>query len=472
MPQPNILFLMTDQMQGRVLDDGHPCITPNFDRLAARGVRIRNAYTPNAVCSPARASLMTGLLPHSHGVLTVTHCVHDDQCNLRTQHPHFAQRLSAVGYRTGYFGKWHVERSNNLEQFGWQVSGARPRSPVLEAFDGRGTLVKHIEDPEGYGQSIFYAVNDRDPQDRMCGQTTTAASQFLSEALVGDTPWCCFVSVVEPHDPFVCGRAAFDLYDVDSISLPPNLADNLEGRPGLYRKAARVFARLTEQEKRHAAACYFAMITEVDQQFGRLMAQIEDSGQLENTVIILTSDHGELLGAHGMYMKNVSGYEEIYNIPMVVAGPGIARGAVTEARVGLHDLAPTMTELGEAEAIGHGESRSFVKLLKNPANAGGAFTRGYAEYYGTRYWLTQRIIWDGDWKLCWNGFDFDELYNIRKDPYELNNLIEDRDCARIIRQLMKQAWDIIRRTDDHPLGQSEYPVLRLAPYGPGIIDEK
>ena len=121
--KPNILFLMTDQMQGRVLEPGHPCITPNFDALAEKGVRFPKAYTPNAVCSPARASLMTGTLPHTNGVLEVIHCVDDDQCNLRTELPHWAQRLEAVGYKTGYFGKWHVERTNDLTQFGWQVNG-------------------------------------------------------------------------------------------------------------------------------------------------------------------------------------------------------------------------------------------------------------------------------------------------------------------------------------------------------------
>jgi len=86
--RPSILFLMVDQMQARVLEPDHPCRTPNFDRLAAAGVRFRRAYTPNAICSPARASLMTGLLPHNHGVLEVIHCVDEDQCNLRTQYPH------------------------------------------------------------------------------------------------------------------------------------------------------------------------------------------------------------------------------------------------------------------------------------------------------------------------------------------------------------------------------------------------
>ena len=119
--QPNILFLMADQMQARILDPGHVCSTPNFNRLMEQGVRFEHAYTSNAICSPARAGIMTGLLPHSHGVVTVTHLTDNDQCNLRTEYPHWAQRMSDAGYKTGYFGKWHIERTNDLAQFGWQV---------------------------------------------------------------------------------------------------------------------------------------------------------------------------------------------------------------------------------------------------------------------------------------------------------------------------------------------------------------
>ncbi|MFQ5810483.1 MAG: hypothetical protein ACE5JM_12765, partial [Armatimonadota bacterium] len=99
------------------------------------------------------------------------------------------------------------------------------------------------------------------------------------------------------------------------------------------------------------------------------------------------------------------------------------------------------------------------------------YQTGYAEYYGTRYWLTQRVIWDGPWKLVWNGFDFDELYNLEDDPYELRNLAGDPGHQSRVRALMAQAWRIIRDTDDHPLGGSKYATLRLAPFGPGIVDD-
>ena len=477
--RPNVLFLMTDQMQGRVLEPNHPCQTPSFDRLATRGVRIRRAYTTNAVCSPARASLMTGLLPHSHGVLTVTHCVHEDQCELRTEKPHWAQRFEEAGYRTGYFGKWHVERSEELERFGWHVNGTpgteiyrehaaevRGRNPQESQF----SLSKSISGPEGYPDALLYGVHETPPETRGMGITSSLAGKFLGDVLGGSEPWCCLVSVTEPHDPFVTSREAFERYSVDDIPVPPNWGDDLAGRPGLYWKAARVFAGLTEKEKREAAACYYASITEIDEQFGRLIDQVEKAGELDGTIVVLTTDHGEFLGAHGLYQKNVGAFEEAYNIPLVVSGPGIAAGAVSQARVGLHDVCPTLLELAGLDTIGEPESRSFAPALRDPDGESGKYQTGYAEYYGTRYWFTQRVIWDGPWKLVWNGFDFDELYDLADDPYELRNLAGSPAHQNRVREMMAQAWRIVRETDDHPLGGSKYASLRLAPFGPGILD--
>ena len=154
---------------------------------------------------------------------------------------------------------------------------------------------------------------------------------------------------------------------------------------------------------------------------------------------MLTSDHGELLGAHGLYCKNVSGFEEVYQIPLVIAGPRAGRGVVSQARVGLHDLAPTLLELAGMAPIGAPDARSFRTVLADEDRAG-EYTRGFAEYHGGRYRLTQRVVWDGAWKLVWNGFDFDELYDLEHDPYEMNNLIDDPGRQERVEALMRYAW--------------------------------
>ena len=471
--QPNILFLMTDQMQGRVLEQDHPCRTPNLDGLAAKGVRFRRAYTCNAVCSPARASLMTGLLPHNHGVLEVIHCVDDDQCNLRTDRPHWSQRLEEAGYRTGYFGKWHVERTNNLQEFGWQTSNRRHSAGTLgnSALKPRYSISGTNYLPPGYDTRLLYAVTDQPPERRGMGVTTNLAMDFLEEALPGTDPWCCFVSIREPHDPFIAGQEAYDCYDVDALELPPNLHDDLSDRPGIYRKAGRCWADMEERRRSEAAACYYASITEIDGQYGRIIDLLEDSGQLRDTIVVFTSDHGELLGAHGLYCKNFSAFEEIYNIPLVISGPGITGGALSDARVGIHDLCPTILELANARSIEVPDSRSFAPVLCDPRGQSGNFMTGYAEYHGSRYRLTQRVIWNGPWKFVFNGFDIDELYNLDDDPHEMCNLAEDSNHQGQIRDLMALAWTTIRDTGDRALYNSHYPILRVAPFGPEILEE-
>ncbi|MBN1579175.1 MAG: sulfatase-like hydrolase/transferase, partial [Anaerolineae bacterium] len=330
--QPNILFLMADQMRADVLDPDHPCLTPNLDRLAARGVRFSRAFTPNAICSPARASLMTGLLPHNHGVLTVTHTMDRDQLLLRTGHPHWAQKLQAAGYRTGYFGKWHVEEHRPLSDFGWETCAETGHGPFNSELVEHKKMELQGENPpdptflvsayydgtNGYHPSIFYGVTDEPPETRNMGIITSLALDYLDKVLEQDAPWCCFASVPEPHDPFICGQKAFDLYDVDTLPLSPNVHDELAGRPGIYRKASRIWANLTDRDRRRAAACYFASITEIDAQFGRILDRVEQAGQLDDTIVVFTTDHGELLGSHGLYCKNFMAAEEIYNIPLIV----------------------------------------------------------------------------------------------------------------------------------------------------------
>jgi arylsulfatase A-like enzyme len=302
------------------------------------------------------------------------------------------------------------------------------------------------------------------------GIITSLALDYLDRVVGSDQPWCCFVSVPEPHDPFVAGQDAFSHYDIDSLHLQPNVRDELSGKPGIYRKAARVWSDMTDRQHLEAAACYYASITEIDQQFGRILDRLDRVGALDNTMVILTSDHGELLGAHGLYCKNFSAFEEIYNIPMIVAGPDIVPG-ISEARVGSHDLCPTILELTGQAPFDVPDSRSFAQLLGDPTAHSDDFRDGFAEYHGTRMAITQRVVWEDPWKLVFNGFDFDELYHLQDDPYEMNNLAEDPACQERLRHMTTLMWRRVQETGDHTLYNSHYPALRVAPYGPRIIDQ-
>ncbi len=471
--RPNILFFMCDQMRAHALNDSR-CIKPNLEELAKNGMTFINAYTVNAVCSPARASLMTGLLPHNHGVMWVTHVIDADHGNLREDRPHWAQLLEKCGYKTGYFGKWHVERSENLQRFGWQtvVTDSSPEFRRRRAEGrqeaGEFLLAGYNDNPEGYDTNrVLYAVTELDPSKRGVGITTDFALEYLDKVLKGDDPWCCFVGVSEPHDPYICGRKAFEMYDVDSMELPPNVSDDLTDKPNLYKKLGRVWKNMTERQKKEAMACYYACITEIDGQFGRLVEKIRKAGKLEDTIIVFTSDHGELLGSHGMYCKNIGAFEEIYNIPLVIAGPGIAKGCVSQARVGLHDLCQTILELTGNETFNVPDSRSFAPVLSDLSREKD-YRTGFAEYFGGRILLTQRIVWDGEWKYVFNGFDYDELYNLERDPYEMHNLIDNPEYDAVLRRMSSLLWKYVKETGDSSLYNSDYPALRVASYGPAV----
>ena len=473
--RPNILIFLPDGMQAQVVRPDHDCRTPNFDRLAGRGVRFARAHTVLPTCSPARASLMTGLLPHNHGVLQVEHCVDDDQCLLRTQHPHWAERLRTAGYRTGYFGKWHIERTNRLEDFGWDVNGCDEGASFRALGDGVAKTEDLLGDedlavyetgPEGYNDVLHYGVTEAPSESRSFSVTSRMASDFLEQALEGDKPWACCVSFPEPNVPLIAGREAYDRYDVESIRLPENLDDPFTDSPGLYRRQKAIWANVTERQWREARAAYYALISELDEQFGRLYDQLEAAGELDNTIVIVMSDHGRYMGAHGLDAHNYGAFEEAYNIPLIVSGPRIGTGEESSALVSIVDLGPTLLELAGTEPIDVPDSRSFASVLRDPAGCSADFDSCCAEFYGTRFLVTQRILWQGDWKFVFNGFDFDELYNLDEDPHELANLAGKPEHRERMRTMMAEIWRTAHATGDQAILGTHYAPMRIGAVGP------
>lgn len=465
--KPHMLLFIMDAAQAAALESGSPCLTPNFDRLRERGLAFTRAYAPSPTCSPSRASLMTGLLPHNHGVLEVEHGRDPDQCVLRTGKPHFAQRLSANGYRTGYFGKWHIERSNQLENFGWQtavVKGAEHHRNL-----GKGTesgtpevipgLSGYLEDPPGYRRIPHWGVTEVPPEERYAHRTVDQVIDFLGQ---NEGPVCACASFSEPNETLIVSRSTFEQYHPGSMPLPDTLRDDLTGRPALYRREQSIAAGLTDEHWRHARTCYFGRITELDAEFGRLVDHLETAGRMHNTLIIVTSDHGRYVGAHGFDAHNIGAFEEIYRIPLILAGPGIPQGSC-HATVNLQDLCPTLCELSGSKVIRTADSQSLVPLIRNPTTGAGP---AYAENHGSRFRLTQRILWDGPWKFVFNGFDFDELYHLENDPYERKNLIDEPACKNRADAMMREIWRRLKTTGDRTLEETHYFSLRLARVGP------
>jgi len=475
MSQPNILIILTDGMQAETIDPAHICRTPGLESLARRGVTFQHAHTTCPTCSPARASLMTGMLPHNHGVLEVEHGRDADQCQLRTEYPHFAQRLTEAGYRTGYFGKWHIERSQDIRRFGWQSGIVKDTAHVRnigkgeqgpQTFSLDESLCGYIEGPQGYRKILHWGVTDTPLENRYPGLTVLDAGRFLDSQLAQTDPWCCCVSFSEPNEALITGRETLESYDPATIPLPENFFDDMSDRPNIYRRGQQIGRGLSEAHWRLARACYYARITELDSLVVRLLTQVEAAGALDNTIVVFLSDHGRYVGAHGFDAHNFGAFEEIYRIPLIFAGPGTAAGAMCEARVSIADVGATLCDLGGTTPFSQPDSRSFHELLRRPQSAGPEFQTGYAEYHGTRFPLMQRILWQGDWKFIFNGFDFDELYNLREDPAEMHNRVQEPQQSSRVRSMMAEIWQRIRDTGDRTILESHYFSMRFACVGP------
>ncbi len=465
--QPDILLFLMDAAQAAALDPGGPCLTPHFDRFRENALTFTRAYSTSPTCSPSRASLMTGLLPHNHGVLEVEHGRDPDQCVLRNDKPHFAQRLREKGYDTGYFGKWHIERSNRLEKYGWNTSvvkGAEHHSQLGKGLESRipetdPALSGYLESPPGYRRLLHWGVTDVPPEERYAHTSVDQLIAFLQNSA---GPRCACASFSEPNETLVASRSTFEQYDVSAIPLPATLRNDFSGQPRLYQRQYNIAQHLTDEHWRHARACYFSRITELDTEFGRIIKHLEETERIQNTIVIVTSDHGRYVGGHGFDAHNIGAFEEIYRVPLIIGGPGITPG-ICKATVNLHDLCPTICELSGSPPIESPDSTSLVPLLRNPsADAGPA----YAENHGSRFRLTQRILWDGSWKFVFNGFDIDELYDLNNDPDETRNLIDEPIHQARADAMMRKIWRRIQETGDRTLEESHYFSLRLARVGP------
>ena len=468
----NLLFLMVDQMHGQVLDKGNPCITPNLDRLSKSGVKFNRAHTANPVCSPARASIMTGLLPHNHGVTTVTHTVDEDQSNLRTDKEHWAQRLKEDGYKTAYFGKWHVERSRKLEDFGWDdysfIDGLSDEYINANKIHKESIIEElphlYIDNPPGYDNTPFYGISDIDTDKRVLGLVSNGAKEYLNQADT-DKPWACFVSVIEPHDPFISTKKYYDMYENIELRLPKSFNDELLDKPNIYRRGQKVFENMTKQDHIECIRNYYAMVTEIDHEYGKIIDLLKEKGELENTIIIFTSDHGEALASHGIYAKNLAAFEEIYRIPMIISGPGIKENKESDDLVSSMDLCPTILDLFDQKEISNIDSNSFKDILcTEEVNT---IQKSFAEYDGTRLQLKQRVLWYKNLKYIFNGFDYDELYDLDSDPNEMKNLI-DSDHHKNERQMMiKLYWEELKKNGDHSIyNLDNNPIMKIIEIGP------
>ncbi|MBX3141531.1 MAG: sulfatase-like hydrolase/transferase [Trueperaceae bacterium] len=481
--RPNLLLVITDQQRADTVMPGGPCLTPNLQRLAAEGARFERCYAANPICSPSRASLFTGHLPHSHGVTDVTHAVPAPEAELRPGMPFWSRELARAGYRTGYFGKWHVERTERLEEYGFQEYETELR--LVGVQEHRGELARSLRVSQpGYRDLLVAGVTEARADQTREHALIGRGVEFIERARPGE-PWALVVSTEAPHDPYIAPREYFERYDPAAIPEPPSFADPMTDKPAIYRRIREAWWGLAWDDFAFATACYRALCSMLDDQVGRLLAALDATGQAEDTLVVFTSDHGDYLGAHGLLFKGVPAFEEAYRVPLVMRGPGVAAGVSVSGPVSLLDLPRTLVRLllgeefdcqggeltgwltgeGVPASAAPGATASAPVVLASGAGAG-APGEAFAEFHGQRFRYTQRVLWRGDWKYVMNGFDQDELYDLANDPHELRNLAGDPSKRPVLEDMARRMWRWVKDTGDETLAEAHYGMFRFLPVGP------
>jgi arylsulfatase A-like enzyme len=318
----------------------------------------------------------------------------------------------------------------------------------------------------GYGSNRLYGTDSgrRNQHD----ETAVARGlEMLDSLTTMSQPWCLYVGAIAPHDPYMVAQEYLDLYDLDDVPLPISYADNLKDKPAIYRRMRdTIFGQLTQREVREAIRHFWAYCTYLDDLFGRLLGALEATGQSDNTLVLYCSDHGDYCGDHGLFAKGIPSFQGAYHVPAVMRWPAAISepGRRVDEFVSLADFAPTFLEVAGVTDDQSFSGESLVPFLQNETPSDWR-DEIHTQCNGVELYYTQRSVRTKDTKYVFNGFDWDELYDLRADPHEMRNLADDPAYESVKRDLCRRMWRFALREDDTAI--NPYITVGLAPYGPG-----
>jgi arylsulfatase A-like enzyme len=300
----------------------------------------------------------------------------------------------------------------------------------------------------------------------------TSAIEALPGLAEGEAPWCLFVGPNGPHDPFIVPERYATMYDPADVALPASYRDTLEDKPRIYQRWRRQYwDQLSEEEVRESIAHYWGYCTMMDAMFGEVLDALEATGAAENTLVLRMSDHGEYCGAHGLYAKGVAAFREAYHIPLIARWPAAMPegGQEVDALVNLLDFAPTFLDLaGVRDGPEEMAGRSLVPFLRGEEPEAWRDAH-FTQFNGVELYYTQRAVQTRTHKYVYNGFDFDELYDLEADPHEMVNLAEEAGLRDVKRDLVRRMWETSLAEQD--IISNPYWTVAMAPWGPAIALE-
>jgi iduronate 2-sulfatase len=432
----NVLFIASDDLNNHMGAYGHPLVkTPNLDRLARRGRIFDRAYTQFPLCSPSRSSLMTGRRPDATRVYDLT-------THFRAALPDVVtlpQMFRNNGYMAARVGKiYHYGVPGGIGTSGLDDPPSWDKFVNPRGRDkDEENLLRNLTPNRGLGSSLSYLAAEGTDEEQTDGKVATETIRLLEDNR--DQPFFIAAGFYRPHCPYIAPKKYFDLYPLDKIVLPSEPPDHLKSVPDAAIWTKPLYWDTNEQQRREVIQAYYASITFMDAQVGRVLDALDRLKLADNTIIVFWSDHGYLLTEHGQWMKQ-SLFEESARVPFLIAAPNAkAKGRATGRTVELLDIYPTLADLCGLAAPAGLEGRSLRPLLDNPQAKWdkAAYTQVERGPQGQRF--MGRSVRTERWRYTeWDeGRKGVELYDHAKDPREYRNLAGDPKFAATVAE-MKQ----------------------------------
>jgi choline-sulfatase len=469
--RPNILIFMVDQLNGTLFPD-RPADwlhAPNLKALAARSARFANAYTGSPLCAPGRASFMSGQLPRRTRV-------YDNAAEFASDIPTYAHHLRAAGYATTLSGKMHFVGPDQLHgfeerlttdiypaDFGWTPDYRKPGERIDWWYHNLGSVK---------GAGVAEITNQLEYDDEVAFNAVRKVYDLGRRAEA--RPWMMTVSFTHPHDPYVARRKHWDLYEdcehLSPVTAPIAYQDQDAHSQRLMDACDFRALDITEDDVRRSRRAYFANISYVDDKIGEVLEALKGTRQVDNTVIVFASDHGDMLGERGLWFK-MNFFEGSARVPLMIAAPGLPAGRI-DAPVSTMDLTPTLCDLAGI-SLDNIAPWTDGETLVPLANGAGRTSPVRMEYAAEGSVSPMVCIREGQWKYVECAADRTQLFDLFSDPHELTNLIDDPAHAETLARLAAMAaryWDLSAYDAEVRASQARrhvvYPALRNGAYFP------
>jgi len=467
----NILLIMSDQQRLDTISAYEKdciCKTPSIDSIAKNGVKFTNAFTPTAVCSPARASLFTGLYPHNHGI-TGNGGVLSDSENVLSEY------LIEAGYNCGYSGKWHVDEEKGPSEYGFDgadfMGYGFPASKFLSGlvFDlapyKRNAYKEYLVENNFKIPSVkkgfmgnnntnqvqeMFALHDGPLETTIDYYVAAETNRLIEKMNKAEEPFFMWTNFWGPHSPSLVPEPYYSMYNPQDIKIHPSYKETFEKKPFSHQLTEKLWG-LSDfgwEGFQQIAARYFGHCSLIDDMVKMIINKLKELSILEDTIIIYTADHGDCMGAHKLIEKGCFMYDEIYNIPMIISHPDcINKGSSNDDFIYLHDLYSTILDAANIE---ENYTTDGVSFLAQAIDNGNYNSRNevYCEFDTHFFPFNQRMIRTRTHQFTFNSSDRGELYDLKNDPYQLYNLCDDEKYSTVKSDLMNRMEHYMKKYND------------------------